>query len=250
MSAAQLGAVLDLIADGTISGKIAKDLFEIVWTEGGDPRAIVEARGMKQVTDLGAIEKIGRRDRRQQSGQGRAGQDESEGDRLVRRPGDEGVRRQGQPAGGQRSAKAQTRSLTPSACARAIARARRRRACATARENFATRMRIVATRVGSKITAADDARGANHLAPIRSFLIDSDRRTTLARGDLCKIFLRCKCASHQISIDRKNSRARARYFFARGARDRKLPIVQKILISSMLFATSRNLRSRARRARD
>ena len=38
VSAAQLGAILDLIAAGTISGKIAKDLFEIVWTEGGDPR--------------------------------------------------------------------------------------------------------------------------------------------------------------------------------------------------------------------
>ncbi len=58
VTAAQLGAVLDLIADGTISGKIAKDLFEIVWSEGGDPRAIVEQRGMKQVTDLGAIEKV------------------------------------------------------------------------------------------------------------------------------------------------------------------------------------------------
>jgi len=57
VSAAQLGAILDLIADATISGKIAKDLFEIVWNEGGDPRAIVEQRGMKQVTDLGAIEK-------------------------------------------------------------------------------------------------------------------------------------------------------------------------------------------------
>jgi aspartyl-tRNA(Asn)/glutamyl-tRNA(Gln) amidotransferase subunit B len=53
----QLGAVIDLIKDGTISGKIAKDLFEIVYAEGGDPRAIVEARGMKQVTDSGAIEK-------------------------------------------------------------------------------------------------------------------------------------------------------------------------------------------------
>ena len=50
--------MLDLIADGTISGKIAKDLFEILWSEGGDPRAIVEARGMKQVTDTGAIEKL------------------------------------------------------------------------------------------------------------------------------------------------------------------------------------------------
>jgi len=58
VSAEQLGAILDLIADKTISGKIAKDLFEIVWNEGGDPRAIVEARGLKQVTDTGAIEKV------------------------------------------------------------------------------------------------------------------------------------------------------------------------------------------------
>ena len=57
VSATQLGAVLDLIGEGVISGKIAKDLFEIVWAEGGDPRQIVEQRGMKQVTDLGAIEK-------------------------------------------------------------------------------------------------------------------------------------------------------------------------------------------------
>jgi len=58
VSAGQLGSMLDLIKDGTISGKIAKDLFEIVWNEGGDPRAIVEQRGMKQVTDTGAIEKV------------------------------------------------------------------------------------------------------------------------------------------------------------------------------------------------
>jgi aspartyl-tRNA(Asn)/glutamyl-tRNA(Gln) amidotransferase subunit B len=58
VSAAQLGAIVDLIGEGTISGKIAKDLFEIVWQEDGDPRALVEARGMKQVTDLGAIEKV------------------------------------------------------------------------------------------------------------------------------------------------------------------------------------------------
>jgi aspartyl-tRNA(Asn)/glutamyl-tRNA(Gln) amidotransferase subunit B len=57
VSAAQLGAILDLIADNTISGKIAKDLFEIVWSEDGDPRAIVDKRGMKQVTDTAAIEK-------------------------------------------------------------------------------------------------------------------------------------------------------------------------------------------------
>ena len=58
VSADQLGGIIDLIKAGDISGKIAKDLFEIVWSEGGDPKRIVEERGMKQVTDLGAIEKI------------------------------------------------------------------------------------------------------------------------------------------------------------------------------------------------
>ncbi len=57
VSAARIGAIADLISRNVISGKIAKDLFEIVWTEGGDPEQIVEARGMKQVTDTGAIEK-------------------------------------------------------------------------------------------------------------------------------------------------------------------------------------------------
>jgi aspartyl-tRNA(Asn)/glutamyl-tRNA(Gln) amidotransferase subunit B len=58
VSAAQLGAIVALIGEGTISGKIAKDLFEIVWQEGGDPRALVESRGMKQVTDLSAIAEV------------------------------------------------------------------------------------------------------------------------------------------------------------------------------------------------
>src|ERR1700723_1632839 len=57
-SAVHLAGIVDLIGDGTISGKVAQDLFEIVWQEGGDPRGIVEARGMKQVTDLSAIEKV------------------------------------------------------------------------------------------------------------------------------------------------------------------------------------------------
>ena len=55
VSPAQLGAILDLIASRAISGKIAKDLFEIVYAEGGDPAAIVEARDMRQVTDESAI---------------------------------------------------------------------------------------------------------------------------------------------------------------------------------------------------
>ncbi len=56
VSADQLGAIVDLIGDNTISGKIAKDVFEIVWSEGGEPRQIVESRGLRQVTDTGAIE--------------------------------------------------------------------------------------------------------------------------------------------------------------------------------------------------
>jgi aspartyl-tRNA(Asn)/glutamyl-tRNA(Gln) amidotransferase subunit B len=58
VNAGQLGAILDLLADGTISGKIAKEVFEIVWSEGGDPRAIVETRGLKQLTDVSALEKL------------------------------------------------------------------------------------------------------------------------------------------------------------------------------------------------
>ncbi|MDA9224806.1 Asp-tRNA(Asn)/Glu-tRNA(Gln) amidotransferase subunit GatB [Tateyamaria sp.] len=52
----QLGGIIDLISNNEISGKIAKDLFEITYTEGGDPAQLVEERGMKQVTDSRAIE--------------------------------------------------------------------------------------------------------------------------------------------------------------------------------------------------
>jgi aspartyl-tRNA(Asn)/glutamyl-tRNA(Gln) amidotransferase subunit B len=56
VSAAANNAIIQMIADKTISGKIAKDLLDIVWTEGGDPRQVVESRGLKQVTDTGAID--------------------------------------------------------------------------------------------------------------------------------------------------------------------------------------------------
>ena len=56
VSPTQLAGIIKLITSDAISGKIAKDLFEIVYTDGGDPEQIVEARGMKQVTDTGAIE--------------------------------------------------------------------------------------------------------------------------------------------------------------------------------------------------
>jgi len=56
VSAAANNTIIRMISDQTISGKIAKDLLDIVWTEGGDPRAVVDSRGMKQVTDTGAID--------------------------------------------------------------------------------------------------------------------------------------------------------------------------------------------------
>jgi aspartyl-tRNA(Asn)/glutamyl-tRNA(Gln) amidotransferase subunit B len=56
VSEAQLGGVLDLVARGEISSKMAKDLFEVIWTEGGDPAEVAAARGLRQVTDTAAIE--------------------------------------------------------------------------------------------------------------------------------------------------------------------------------------------------
>ncbi len=56
ISTTQLGDILDLISSNEISGKIAKELFEIVWNEGGNPKKIVKELGMKQVTDVGSIE--------------------------------------------------------------------------------------------------------------------------------------------------------------------------------------------------
>jgi len=57
IAAPALGKLVDLISDGTISGRIAKDVFAIMLESGADPSAIVEERGLRQVTDTGAIEK-------------------------------------------------------------------------------------------------------------------------------------------------------------------------------------------------
>ncbi len=111
VSAEQLSAIIDLIGEGTISGKIAKDLFEIVWQEGGDPRALVEARGMKQVTDLGAIEKVVDDIIAANPDKVSASESQAAARRLVRRSGDEVVRRQGQSASRQRPAQVQARHL-------------------------------------------------------------------------------------------------------------------------------------------
>jgi aspartyl-tRNA(Asn)/glutamyl-tRNA(Gln) amidotransferase subunit B len=56
VTAAQLGGLLDLLADDTISGRIAKDVFEEMWESGKDAAVIVEEKGLKQITDTGAIE--------------------------------------------------------------------------------------------------------------------------------------------------------------------------------------------------
>jgi aspartyl-tRNA(Asn)/glutamyl-tRNA(Gln) amidotransferase subunit B len=56
VSASANNSIIRMIADGTISGKIAKDVLDIVWSEGGDPKSVVETRGLRQVTDMSAIE--------------------------------------------------------------------------------------------------------------------------------------------------------------------------------------------------
>ncbi len=56
VSAEHLGKLIDLIADGTISGRIAKQIFESMYKTGGDPAEIVEKEGLRQVTDTTAIE--------------------------------------------------------------------------------------------------------------------------------------------------------------------------------------------------
>jgi aspartyl-tRNA(Asn)/glutamyl-tRNA(Gln) amidotransferase subunit B len=57
VSAAANSAIVQMVSGSVISGKIAKDVLDVVWAEGGDPRAIVEERGLKQMTDTGAIER-------------------------------------------------------------------------------------------------------------------------------------------------------------------------------------------------
>jgi aspartyl-tRNA(Asn)/glutamyl-tRNA(Gln) amidotransferase subunit B len=58
ITASQLGGLLKRIADGTVSNSGAKEVFRVMWAEGGAADAIIEAKGLKQVSDTGAIEKI------------------------------------------------------------------------------------------------------------------------------------------------------------------------------------------------
>ncbi len=56
VAAEQLAALLRRIGDGTLSGKMAKELFEVLWQEGGDVDRVIEARGLSQVSDAGVLE--------------------------------------------------------------------------------------------------------------------------------------------------------------------------------------------------
>ena len=58
ISSAKLAGLIQRIADGTISGKMAKEVFAAMWNDGGDADTIIEARGLKQISDSGALEKI------------------------------------------------------------------------------------------------------------------------------------------------------------------------------------------------
>ena len=58
IGAAQFAVLVNRIVDNTISGKIAKEVFEAMWAEGQDADAVIEARGLRQITDTGAIERI------------------------------------------------------------------------------------------------------------------------------------------------------------------------------------------------
>jgi aspartyl-tRNA(Asn)/glutamyl-tRNA(Gln) amidotransferase subunit B len=58
VSAATLGELIDLIGDGTLSGRLAKEVFELMVETGKAPAVLVDERGLKQVTDTGAIEAV------------------------------------------------------------------------------------------------------------------------------------------------------------------------------------------------
>jgi aspartyl-tRNA(Asn)/glutamyl-tRNA(Gln) amidotransferase subunit B len=58
LTAAQLGGLLQRIVDNTVSGKLAKEVFEVMWADASDADTVIEARGLKQITDSGAIEAV------------------------------------------------------------------------------------------------------------------------------------------------------------------------------------------------
>ena len=113
VSAAALGALIDRVTDGTVSNRAAKDVFEAMVSTGKDADTIIEEQGLRQVSDTGAIEALVDQviaDNPDKVADYRGGKNEADG--LVRRPGDEGVWRQGQSESGQRGAAGEARRLS------------------------------------------------------------------------------------------------------------------------------------------
>ncbi len=111
--------LLRLSADGTLSGPLAKQVFEVMLETGQSAATIVEERGLRQTSDTGAIDAaIARRACRQRR-QGRAVPRRQGGAvRLLRRPDDARHGRQGQPGGGQRAAEGGVGRLNAAAASR------------------------------------------------------------------------------------------------------------------------------------
>ncbi len=102
ISAEQVGSLIDLIADGTISGRLAKDVFAEMVTSRADPGAIVEAKGLRQVTDFGSYRSDDRRCADSPSRQSRRiPRRPRQALRLLRRPNHARHPRQSQPRAGQ-----------------------------------------------------------------------------------------------------------------------------------------------------
>ena len=103
---AQLGALVKLIDDGTITGKLAKDVFARMLVTGDDPLAIVEREGLVQVTDARRDRgRRARRDRQKSEASRRLPRRQDADARVLRGTGDEGDRREGEPAGRERDPK-------------------------------------------------------------------------------------------------------------------------------------------------
>ena len=108
-----LAGLLARIVDNTISGKIAKEVFEAMWTEGKGADAVIEAKGLKQITDTSRYRAGDRRGHGQEPRTaGRVPLGQGQAVRVLRRAGDEGHRRQGQSRPAERTAQAQALGLT------------------------------------------------------------------------------------------------------------------------------------------
>ena len=111
-----LAALVKLVAAGTISGKIAKDVFEKMWATGESPSAMIEREGHRQLDDEGALASRGGRGRgREPRAGGELPRRQGRSTRLVRGPGDEEDRRPRKSAARQRALEegARRAALTP-----------------------------------------------------------------------------------------------------------------------------------------